>query len=222
MAEAGFINNISAIVPAFNEEGRIQEVISILKLVDLIDEIVVVNDGSTDKTAEVSKNFGARVVNLSENSGKGGALAAGVKSTLSDILLFIDADLIGLKPHHIISLLQPVISGETDMTLGVFTSGRLRTDLSQQIFPFISGQRVLRRSFIEQANDLADSRYGVEICITKHAKRLGIKTLEVHLEDMTHVMKEEKLGYSKGLIARMKMYRDILNYYRADKKTKDQ
>lgn len=76
--------------------------------------------------------------------------------------------------------------------------------------PFLSGQRALRRRLLEGAESWDDAGFGVELQIYRLLKRLGTAPKEVILDDVTQVMKEEKLGLVKGLAARMRMYWEIL------------
>lgn len=204
---------VAAIVPAYNEEQRISRVLEVLCELSDIDEVIVVDDGSEDNTSEVALSHGVKVIKNEENLGKGGAMQAGIDGSDADILLFIDADLVGLKDGHITDLLEPVKSGRAEMSVGVFTGGRLRTDISQRMFPFISGQRAVKRSFIESMNGLSMARYGVELAITKHAKKMGIVTAQVLMDDVTQVMKEEKLGVYRGVWSRLNMYKDMALFY---------
>ncbi|MFV1989626.1 MAG: glycosyltransferase, partial [Acidimicrobiales bacterium] len=83
-----------AIVPAKNRADTISATVSALRSVPRIDEILVVDDGSTDETGELARSAGAEVLRLDTNLGKGGAVAAAVKARPeSDIYLLIDADL---------------------------------------------------------------------------------------------------------------------------------
>jgi len=201
---------IALIVPAFNEEDRIGDVIATAKSVKLIDEIVVVNDGSSDNTALVAKSTGVRVINLPTNHGKGYAMQRGIRAVDADILVFSDADILGLKEQHLLLLIEPLLrDDELMMTVGKFSGGRLRTDFSHNLIPSISGQRALRRELITGLPDLSFTRFGVEIALTKHAKSNGAKIFEVTLKDLSHVMKEEKLGMVKGMSARLKMYQEM-------------
>ncbi|MBS4031406.1 MAG: glycosyltransferase family 2 protein [Clostridiales bacterium] len=204
---------IIAIIPAFNEAKTLGGVLSVLVSVPVIDEIIVVNDGSTDTTEEVAKQYNVRLVSLTENRGKGGAIKAGLDRSRADVILFLDADLIGLRTEHVGQLLNPVIDGSAVMSIGLFENGRVATDLAQMVAPYLSGQRAVRREVLEMVNDMDISRFGVEVAITQivEGKKLPVK--EVYLRDLTHVTKEEKLGVIKGFAARMKMYWEIVRYY---------
>jgi len=158
----------------------------------------------------VAADLGARVISLYPNRGKGGAMKAGAKATTADILLFVDADLVGLSETHCHDLLEPVISGRTDMTVGVFAGGRATTTIAQKITPFLSGQRAIRRKILEEIPQLEDSRYGVEVAISKYVAANGIRVEKVLLKDVSHVMKEEKQGLLPGARNRLKMYWEIL------------
>lgn len=201
--------DVAAVIPAFNEEKTIAQVVKTVREVPQVKEIIVVNDGSTDNTGRIAEEAGARVINLRSNVGKGGAMVVGVRSTQAGIILFLDADLIGLQPSHVYDLINPVLQGETEMTIGVFDEGRFATDLAQFLTPYLSGQRAVKREIFETVSGLDLSRFGVEIALTRFVKSAGISFKEVELKQMSHLMKEEKLGLIKGFKARMKMYWEI-------------
>lgn len=205
---------IAIFIPAFNEEEQIATVLGTVGKIDFVDEILVINDGSTDKTAEVVRSYpGIKLINREVNGGKGAALLTGLQHTDAEIIISLDADLLGLKDQHVRDLLQPLLDDdEVVMTVGKFKNGRLRTDWAQKITPFLSGQRGMRRSVLEMAGGLLDARYATEVILTRSAKQLGMKIQEVILSDATHVMKEEKLGFAKGVRARIGMYCDILRH----------
>ena len=204
--------NIVAIIPAYNEEETLGGVLSVLKKVKKINKIIVVSDGSTDKTVEVAESFKVDVIALKENKGKGCAINKGLEKAFADILLFLDADLLGLKVEHVNDLLEPVLKDKAEMTIGVFKNGRVLTDLAQKIVPNLSGQRALKASALQGISDLEISRFGVEAALGNHIKKTDIKIQKVVLNNMTHITKEEKLGLFKGVNARMKMYWEIISY----------
>lgn len=207
----------TVIIPAYNEERTVANVLKVVKEVDVLDRIIVVSDGSTDNTAKIAESMGVDVIILEKNIGKGGALKAGLDSCTSDVVLFLDADLIGLSKEHVLQLLKPVIAGDADMTIGVFSSGRFATDLAQRIAPNLSGQRAIRKELLDKIPNMDITRYGVEVALTRYMKMLNYRVQPVVLKDMTHCMKEEKLGVIKGFIARLRMYWDILKCLKLQK-----
>ncbi len=200
---------VSAIVPAYNEGPRIAAVLDVVRESQMVDEILVVDDGSDDDTAQVAAAHGAHVVRMGHNYGKGGAVARGIQATPADVLLFLDADLVGLTVEHIEELLAPVLSGQADMTVGIFDDGRPATDLAQAITPWLSGQRAMKRGVFDGLQ-LDDAGFGIEALLTRHAREAGLRVVEVKLPRLTQVMKEEKLGPVKGAASRFKMYWDVL------------
>ncbi|MDI6602097.1 MAG: glycosyltransferase family 2 protein [Thermoanaerobacteraceae bacterium] len=201
---------ISALIPAFNEEKTVGNVIGVLKSCEKIDEIIVINDGSEDRTLEVAKSYGVDVIDLKQNIGKGGAICKGLEIAKGDIILILDADLIGLKKNHIYDMINPIIFDNVDMTIGIFTNGRVTTDLAQKFAPFLSGQRAIKRHILNDINNLEITRYGFEIALTKYTDKHNIIVKEIPLDNLTHIMKEEKMGLYKGVKARMKMYLEIV------------
>lgn len=200
---------VSLIIPAYNEEKTIGDVIYIAQNNPFVDEIVVVNDGSTDKTPLIAKKMGVNLINLGENKGKGYALYEGVKNSIGDIVIFLDADLIDLKTYHITELIRPIIEEEYLTTCGIFEKGRFATDLSHKLTPFLSGQRAMIRSLWENFKYDPEIRYGFEITLSDYFWRNKIKVKYVVLEGVTQLMKEEKIGTKEGRKSRIKMYKDI-------------
>jgi len=202
----------AAVVPAYNEEHTIANVVRALVASPQIHEVIVVSDGSTNNTAAVAAKMGAIVVNLPENRGKGGAMLVGIKQTDADYILFMDADLIGLRSTHIQAMLEPIKTGRVEMTLGLFKKGRKTTDLAQKFAPFLSGQRVIKTSLLKEVQDMDISRFGVELALTRFIEEREVEYEIVELKDLSHIMKEEKLGFWRGIAARLKMYREIIVY----------
>ncbi len=204
---------VAAIVPAYNEEKTVGNVIKALKNSGKVDQVIVVSDGSEDDTAGAAlAHESVDVIELLDNRGKGGAIKVGLDHCSAEVLLILDADLIGLKTSHIDSLLKPVLSGEARMSVGLFEKGRVATDLAQKMAPFLSGQRALKRELLENISDLDLSRFGIEVALHQFVEENEITTAEILLPDLSHVMKEEKLGFWKGILARAKMYWEIVKY----------
>jgi hypothetical protein len=204
---------VAAVVPAYNEAARIGAVLETLRKVDVLDEIVVVSDGSTDGTYEAAAAHpGVCAVRLPHNKGKGGAMREGALKTEADVLVFFDADLIGLTSRHVADLVAPVCSGESVMAMGIFEGGRWATDMAQRISPGITGQRAIRRDVFLQIPDLENVGYGIELAITYYVKHHNLPHQNVKLRGITHPMKEEKLGWVRGALSRMRMYSQMLRF----------
>jgi glycosyltransferase involved in cell wall biosynthesis len=108
------------IVPAFNEERSIAAVIAEIRAADPEFELVVIDDGSTDRTAAVAAAAGANVLTLPFNLGIGGAVQTGYQYALEkgfDLAVQVDGD--GQHdPGEIASLLEPILDGQADMVVG--------------------------------------------------------------------------------------------------------
>lgn len=139
---------VAALVPAYNEAGRINTVLQALGQVKIIDEIIVINDGSSDATeadAHQAAGNDPRLIIFrhKKNLGKGQALFTGCSASQAKYIVMLDADLIGLKPAHIENLISPVISGDSEMAIGVFKHGNCRADAAQWLCYFDSSTSFL-------------------------------------------------------------------------------
>ena len=135
---------VSVIIPAYNEEDTVAEVVEVVKKVSFVDEIIVVNDGSSDRTEEEALKAGAIVINHEVNKGKGEALKTGYKEAECDIIAFIDADIYNLTSKKVEAMIKPILLGKADITKTKFSraSGRV-TELTAKpllnfFFPEIS------------------------------------------------------------------------------------
>jgi glycosyltransferase involved in cell wall biosynthesis len=112
---------ISVIIPAFNEEKTVEEIIRRVKATGLIHEIIIVNDGSWDRTPEILQKYanqvGIRVFTHETNRGKGAAVRTGIQNAAGDVILIQDADL-EYDPRDYPSLLRPIEEGIADVVYG--------------------------------------------------------------------------------------------------------
>ncbi|MEX2503171.1 MAG: glycosyltransferase [Trueperaceae bacterium] len=197
------------LIPAKDEAERVGSVVAVALRAGL-GLVLVVDDGSRDATALVADGAGAEVLRLGENRGKGGALLAGAEHLEQEVLVLLDADLVGLRPEHVRALADPVLAGEVEMTRGVFHGARWSTTAAQRIAPQLGGQRGIVRERLLEVQGLADSRYGVEIRIGDTAFDRSWTWRDVPLPGVSQVTKEEKDGWWRGVRNRVGMYRDIV------------
>jgi len=210
------LTRTAIIIPAYNEASRIAAVLQVVSNHSPDRQVWVVDDGSTDGTADVARGFpGVEVLCTPENHGKGAAMWAGVAATDAELLVFLDADLRGLLPEHVDALIDPVASGAAEMTIGLFRGGRGSTDFSHVIAPWVSGQRAIRRDAFLSLDAARASRQGIELLLTRTAQELNWRVVNVPWRGVTHAMKEEKIGLIRGHLARWKMYGEIVRTWAA-------
>ena len=189
---------VSVIIPAYNEEDTVAKVVEVVRNVSFVDEIIVVNDGSSDKTEEESIKAGAIVINHETNKGKGEALYTGYKQAECDVIAFIDADIYNLTSKKVESMIMPILLGDAEITKTKFSrvSGRV-TELTAKpllnfFFPEISfeqplsGQFAARKSTLRKINFEKD--YGVDVGIVIDADVLGISIMEIDIGEIEHDM----------------------------------
>lgn len=86
------VYKISIVLPAKNEAGAIQQTVKAIKQLNRVDEIIVVNDGSTDDTAQIAEQAGAKVISHPYSKGNGAAIKTGARNAIGDVIVFMDAD----------------------------------------------------------------------------------------------------------------------------------
>lgn len=186
----------------------IGSVLAVLLESAMVNEIIVVDDGSTDRTAECAKTAGVHVIRQ-DHAGKGAAMRQGARATKADILLFADADLIGLKDIHIRDLVAPVVSGDADLTVGLRDRGAFVNWLMRTVLPLIGGERVLSREhFLELSKDCDD--FGIESTMNAYMRKRGLCVRLVALKGVSHVIKEKKYGLVTGFFHRCKMIAQVV------------
>ena len=202
---------VSCIIPAYNEEETIENVIKIVKKIDLIDEIVVVDDGSDDKTYEEVIKNDVKVVKHEKNRGKGGAIKTGIKNSNGDVLFFFDADIKEIDIEKLKEMIKCVKDDKFDVSIGYFDSPYFQTftevhykNLMKLLFPeviekipkgHLSGQRVFKRKIIEML-ELKDG-FDLELSMN-----MGVTFLErdvkINFVNLGEIKVKPK-GYQKGM-----------------------
>lgn len=197
---------VAAIVPAYNEQETLAEVLSVLKSTPLIHEILVVSDGSTDGTVEIARSLGLPTIHLRENQGKGIAMAVGVEHTKAEILLFVDGDILNLTSELLEKLIEPVLSGRSDMNVGIRHRGSLIDGIHATTGPLLSGIRCLRRKIFEAVPESHLEGFAVETGLNWACRQLGCRITTFVMHNLKHLVKEKKRGLLQGFRARYRMF----------------
>lgn len=201
---------VAAIIPTLNEEENIPRVIEPLKRSRFINEIIVVDDGSSDGTAQTARECGVRVVEHGINKGKGIAMETGMRATSAEILFFADADLLQFKPEHADALIDPVIQGDAGMAVGLRDRGAFLTWLLPAVAPVLGGERAIRRDIFSKLSGKAASNFGIETVMNAYCRKHRISVRYIPMRGVTQVIKERKYGFWKGFKARIKMFWQVL------------
>ncbi|MTI48180.1 glycosyltransferase family 2 protein [Sporosalibacterium faouarense] len=211
-------HEVVAVIPVYNEEDTIEETVNNLRKIDLINKIVVINDGSTDNTEEVVKNLEVFLINLEKNHGKGYAIKTALRNLQYDYIIFVDGDL-GKTSKYIEELIYPVIQGSADATVAKFKPATRKGGFGlvknlakygvyiycgKKITSSLSGQRVYSKAVIDKINYIPNN-FGIEIAMTIGTLRHGFKLQEIDV-GMTHRESGRNLS---GFIHRGRQFLDI-------------
>jgi glycosyltransferase involved in cell wall biosynthesis len=203
---------ITAIIAAYNEENTIADVLTVLTRSPLIDEVILVSDGSTDATVDIARRFeGVRTIALRENRGKGYAMRVGVDNASHEVFFFVDGDMYNVTDTHIEELVLPVLRDECDMNIGVRNRGPMLNffHLKMQCGPVLSGIRVMRRSVWEQVPVQYQERFKIEAALNCFCSRGGFRQQHTVIHNLNHVLKESKRGLLGGLVSRWDMTSEV-------------
>ena len=191
------VANVSVVIPALNEEESIAEVVHECLAAGLPNEVIVVDNGSSDRTADRARDANARVV-AEPKSGYGRACLAGMRalSPQCDIVVFLDGD--GSDcPEFMNQLVDPIIAGKYDFVIGSRTRGK-REPGSMNFQQVVSGRmagwllsilygvrytdmcpfRAIRRDALERLG-MREQTYGWNLEMQMRAARVGLRILEV-------------------------------------------
>ena len=227
------MNLVSVIIPAFNEENGIGEVIKEIPL-ELVSEVVVINNASTDNTEKIARDAGATVLRESTR-GYGRACLKGIdylkkKGVKPSIVIFLDADHSDY-PEEMRELIKPILEDKADLVIGSRALGQKESGsmTPQQIFGNWLATRLLRVLYKVSFTDLGpfrairydslilldmqDKTYGWTVEMQLKAAKMGLRCLEVPVSYRKRIGFSKISGTVKGTImAGVKIISTIFKY----------
>jgi glucosyl-3-phosphoglycerate synthase len=188
---------VAVVVPARDEAATIGPVVSAIARSTFVSELLVVNDHSSDDTATIAAHHGARVLTMGRPSGKGAAMAAGLAATTSEIVVYLDADVLSPLEDFVARLVEPLLlAEEIQLVKGFYerplhhmpTGGGRVNELAARpilslLYPGLgemrqplAGETAARRGALEAID--FESGYGVEIALLIDiARKFGVASL---------------------------------------------
>ena len=216
---------LSVVMPVYNEERTLEEIVARVQATPYEKELVLVNDCSSDRTREIMDALAARYDNVrcfhhERNQGKGGALATGFAQVSGDVVLIQDADL-EYDPADYAVLLRPIQQGKADVVFGSrflggpyvrvhmfyhYVGNRLLTLLSNcftnlNLTDMETCYKVFRRSVADRL-DIRSRTFAVEPEITAKVAKMRVRVYEVPISYAGRDYSEgKKIGPKDALIA---------------------
>lgn len=213
--------SISVVIPVLNESRTVASVVRFALRNELVDEVIVIDDGSIDGTPELAEKAGATVI-TSTMLGKGGSMEDGMRAARNDTVLYLDGDLRGLSRTLIENMVRPILLGQADMVKAKFTrkAGRVTVltarPLLQTYFPELThfeqplgGIMAAKRSLLQSLR--FENDYGADVGLFIDASAAKARIIEVDIGHLKHDSQPlDRLGEMATQVARTILNRAAL------------
>jgi len=204
---------VTVVIPVLNESKRIASVVKLALNSPLVNEVIVIDDGSIDGTPELAESAGAKVI-TSKMLGKGGSMEEGMLEAKTDCILYLDGDLAGLADDLVERMCAPLLAGDADFVKASFSrrAGRVTVltarPLLRTYFPEVAhfeqplgGIIAARKELLQKLR--FENDYGVDIGLLLDSIGLGARLTEVDIGHIDHDSQNlEALGEMATQVAR--------------------
>jgi glycosyltransferase involved in cell wall biosynthesis len=204
--------NIDAVVPARDEAPTVADVVAACRRCRYVREVIVVDDGSSDDTADRAVAAGAKVVRRQSDGSKAHAMEAGVEATDAEAVLFVDADCVGLTPAHLDAICEPFVDRRAVMSLGTFDYGIWNPLVLR--FPPTTGERIIPRWVFDAVHPDRREGYTIEIMLNEVIAEGRLPTTARVMRGVTHRTKRDKFGPVEGWRRTWRMFWDLVGLVR--------
>lgn len=194
---------VTVVIPAYNEEENIKNVIDICKKNKIVDEIIVVNNLCTDRTEEIAKKEGAKVI-FCDKQGKGYAMEEGIKYAKNDCIVFLDGDINDYSENVVELLSSPILENKADFVKAAFDRehGRVTFLVTQPLLDILfpnmkkysqplSGMIAGKKEVFEKIK--LEKDYGVDIGLLLDVINMNLRIEEVYIGKIKNVSKDWRL-----------------------------
>jgi glycosyltransferase involved in cell wall biosynthesis len=187
---------VTAIVPAYNEEPTVAPVVAALVASRAFDDVIVVDDGSTDGTVEQAARAGGHVFRMPRNGGKGQAMMAGIELSPGDVGFF-DADLVGFTPEHARAMVGMYERGY-DQVCAMRDYEKLHALIELGLLQPITGERIVRRWILDALPETCWRGFNIETAMNYVCDSNGGRTCAFISPGVMHTHKTVKRGWVSG------------------------
>jgi len=206
---------VSCLIPAYNEGRNIGRVLEVVHKLSFLDEIIVLDDGSSDNTAEVVRQYqqktnALKLLASTVNCGKTTTIRRGVQACRGNLVVIIDSDLINLSPHNVRRLIAAITDQAYDMAILDRAGDRKAIWGWTNCARFFGGERAFRKRDFLQIEFPERGGFLLEIIMNLHFIRGRKRIKTIFCDNLFTVHDYHKHGLLKGVKHYWQISRDIL------------